>query len=242
MTIRTLVKQAERLLRDNSAAILTTMSVSGTVTTAYLAAKASFRAAHIISEGERINAGPVERKDVVKAVWKLYIPATVSGAVTIGCIVANTHINTRRTAVAYSLLNVSERAFAEYKDKVLEEIGPKKEQAVRDAIAQDKVTNNTSVVVAGSGSVLCFEGHTGRYFMSDMETLKKAVNTINAKLNREMEATLHDFQYLVGLPDTSYSWTVGWTSDRLMDLEFSTTISSDGKPCLVFEYNYLKQL
>jgi hypothetical protein len=237
-----LLKITEKFLRDNSTTILTALGVSGTVSTAYLASKASFKASRILIEEERFTGRSMGKKEAVRCTWKLYIPTTLSGVLTIGCIIGGTRIGMKRTAAAYSLLTVSETAFSEYKDKVVEQIGVKKEQAVRDEIAQDRVKANAAVIVAGTGTVLCYEMHTGRYFNCDMETLRKAENTINAKILREMEATLSDFYYLVGLPHTSYSSGIGWTSDKMMNLSFSTVMSEDSRPCIAFEYNYVKQL
>jgi Family of unknown function (DUF6353) len=245
MNVNKLVNNLEKIIRVNSPTILTAIGVSGTLTTAYLAGKASIRAARVIdNEQERLNriekGVTLGKKEKFKLVWKLYIPTAVSGALTIGCIISGTRIGTKRTAAAYSLLTVSEKAFGEYRDKVVEQIGAKKEQTVRDEIVKDRVTNNPpGVIIIGSGDVLCLEMHTGRYFNSDMETLRKAVNTINAKIIQQMDANLSEFYYLVGLPNTSYSFMSGWNSDKLLELHFSTTLSEDGRPCIAFDYNYV---
>jgi len=240
MNLQTISRQAVKVLRDNSPTILTALGVSGTVTTAYLAAKASFKAANVLAHEPKTNT----KKEDALAVWKLYIPTAISGACTIGAIIGGTRIGMKRTAAAYSLLAVSETAFKEYSDKVVEQIGVKKEQNVRDAVAQDKVKKNPEgqLIVIGSGQVLCFEAHTGRYFQSDMETLRKAQNTINAQMIRENYANLNDFYHLVGLPSTSYSSSTGWDSDKMLELRFSTVLTDDGRPCLSFEYNYVKPI
>lgn len=171
-------------------------------------------------------------------------PAGVSAVITVGCIVGASKANTRQTAVVTAAYTITEKAFEEYKEKVIEKFGENKEQAVRDEIAQDRVNNTSAqnVIVAGSGNVLCFEEYTGRYFQSDMETLRKAQNTVNAKMMGEMWATLSDFYYLIGLPQTSYSSDMGWADGRLMELKFSTVMSEDQRPCIAFEYNYIKPL
>jgi hypothetical protein len=78
---------------------------------------------------------------------------------------------------------------------------------------------------------------TGRYFNSDMETLRKAENDVNFRLVNELYVPICDFYYLIGLPYTSNSGQIGWTSGKLMNLEFTTTMSEDSRPCLAFEYN-----
>ena len=232
--------RAGQVLKSNSPAILTALGVSGTVTTAYLTGKASYRAARRLSE----EPAWLSNREKVELVWDLYVPAAVSGAVTIGCIVGATRVSSKRAAAAYSLVTLSEKAFEEYREKVVEKLGERKEQEVRDEIAQSRVNANPpgSAIVVGSGNVLCCELFTMRYFQSDMESLRKAENNINAKLNSHDYATLDDFYYMIGLGFTSDSGSIGWESDRLMSLDFTTTLSPDGKPCLAFGYNYTRPL
>lgn len=249
MKLTNLLNKGGNILRDNSPTILTAFGVSGTVTTAYLAAKAGHEAAKIIQDAERgaVNPSRKERfKERARLTWKVYIPPTVFGALTIGCIVAGARMGMKKTAAAYSLLSVSEKAFTQYREKVVEQLGERKEQAVRDEIAQDRVkeTSGQGIIVVGSGGVLCFESHTGRYFNCDMETLRRAQNMINAQLISQNEANLNDFYYLVHLPHTSYSSCTGWTSDKMMELWFSTVMSDEPnpRPCISFDYNYVKAL
>jgi hypothetical protein len=183
-------------------------------------------------------------KESAKLVWRNYIPAILSGSATVTCVLGAQKVSSRKTAAAQAAFALSERVFNEYKDKVIEQIGPKKEQEIRDKMAQSRVTendpNSRQVIVTGNGTVLCCEGYTGRYFNSDMESLRKAENQINSKLNNHDSATLSDLYYLLNIPDTKVSSDLGWDSGRLLELEFSTTITPDGKPCLVFNYNYIR--
>ncbi len=53
MTFHEFAKRTEKLVADNSPAILTAWGVTGTLTTAYLTGKASFRAADLLAKDER---------------------------------------------------------------------------------------------------------------------------------------------------------------------------------------------
>lgn len=226
--------------KENSPSILTGVAISGTATTAYLSGVASYRAAKRLGE----MPPDLPKREILQEVWMLYIPAGVSGAVTIGCIFGATQIASKRAAAAYSLLAVSERIFEEYREKVVEELGEKKEKHIRDEVAQLEVKNNppSNVIIANSEGVLCNELLTGRYFMCDMETLRRAVNDVNAKLMKEDYCVIGEFYYLIGIPITSNGNRIGWTSDKLMELDFTTTLTEDGKPCLAFDYNYVKPM
>ena len=242
MKAQKLLIRANQVINNNKTTILTSIAISGVVGVSALATKATFESADYLQKSNLPEDASVKEK--VKVVWKRYIPTALVGSATIGCIVGAQKLGTKKAVAAQAAFAVSERIFSEYKEKVAEQIGPKKEQAIRDAIAQDKVTKNNpenkQVIVTGSGTVLCCEGYTGRYFTSDMESLRKAENNINAKLNSHDYASLSDLYYLLQIPETSVSDRLGWASGRLLELEFSTTLTPNGQPCLVFNYNYIK--
>jgi hypothetical protein len=240
MNIKVL-KQIEKLVTENSTSILTALGISGTITTAYLSAKAGYKTAKLHLEHEIVYGAFSSNKEKAQVVWKVYIPTVVTGSITIGCIVASSKINSRRTAALTAAYSISEKAFSEYKEKVVETMGKTKEKKLRDDIVKDKIIENPPKgTIIGSGPVVCCDLYTRRYFNSDMETLRKAQNDLNAYLMRHDRATLSHFYDLVGLPHTSHSWDVGWTSDKLMGLEFTTVLSEDSKPCLAFDFNYIK--
>lgn len=226
-------------LKSNSPNVLSAAGCVGVVTTAYLAARASFQAAHKLESSDPYD----DWKEKVKVVWKLYIPAGLSGAVTIGSIIGANRIGNRRTIAAQALVAVGERAYSAYRQQVIEEYGDGKDQAIRDRVASKLVEENPppSVLVAGSGDILVMEAYTGRYFSTTMERLKRAANTINAKLLRHDYVTLDDFYYEIGVEVTQASSEVGWKTPKLMELEFTSCIHGE-KPVLVFSYSYLQSL
>lgn len=247
--INDLIKRATKLAVENSPSILTAIGVTGTITTAYLTGKASYESAFRILEEshDQMQQGipkKLSKREIAELVWPLFIPAAITGATTVACIVGANRVGARRAAALTAAYSLSEKAYSEYRDKVVETLGEKKEKAVRDEIAQEKVTRNPPehVWISGSGNVLCCELLTGRYFHSEMEVLKKAVNEMNAQLLRHDYVTLGELYYAIGLPQTSMSSDIGWTSDRLLELEITTTLSLDDKPCIAFDYNYTKPL
>lgn len=239
-----------KTIKANSPLIFSIAAGIGTLTTAVLVGKASFDAANMIREHEEQNApavNPKERlKDRTRLVWKLYIPPAISTVSTIVCIVGAKRMETKKTLAANAALAFTERAYSGYRDKIIEEFGERKDQSVRDKVVAEQVAQkpppSQETLVIGPGSVLCCELFTMRYFACDMEKLRRSVNELNARLLKHDYATLDDFYYMIGLAQTTVSGKTGWTSDKLMELIFSTTLSEDGRPCITFEYNYTKQL
>ena len=241
MSVSSIAKHAEKLIADNSPAILTIVAVTGTLTTAFLTGKATFKAAEVIEhEKERLaiykNSRHIEFKDEFKLVWKLYIPSAGSCLMTIVCVVGANRIGSRRAAAVAAAFSISEKAIAEYKDKVIERVGDVKEQKIRDEIAQDHVDRDPvggrEVIITGNGEVLCYDQFSGRYFKSAYETLKKAQNDINYKLISDDYASLSDFYDKIGLAPTAYSEEVGWRVETKLELEFSACLSEDQRPCI----------
>lgn len=246
--MRNTFNTVQSVLKRNSPIIFSSTAIAGVATTGYLAARASFTAARKIDNHELLNGvNPGWKKQTQERaalVWKLYIPAAASGVVTIACVVGTTRVTNKRAAAAQAAFVLSERAYAEYRNKVIEEYGERKDKAIRDTIAEERVRQNPppATLIAGSGSVICCELHTGRYFTSDMETLRRAENDINARLVRHDSATLDDWYYLIRMQPTTNSGDLGWNSDKLLSLEFTSVLDDNGRPCLAFEYNYVKPL
>lgn len=249
-TVIQIAKRAERFAIDNSPLLLTVVGVTGAVTTALLTGKATFKAAEIIADAQYMRnvstthvSGQTEKlskKEKVNLVWKQYIPPVGVGLVTVAAIVGANQIGTRRAAALAAAYSVSEKAFNEYKEKVVEKLGDHKEQAVRDDVAQDRVNRNPvgdrEVIIAGGGKVLCYDHYTDRYFKSSVEEIKKAMNDLNYRINNDGYASLSDFYDLIGLPHTSFSDEVGWNSEKLLDINFSTVMSSEGEPCISIDF------
>lgn len=247
MSIATLTRRSQQVLSDNSPAILTGFGIVGTVATAVLVGRAAYKAGYSVAVEETIGGVKADEtkvdraKRIGKGTWKLYLPSAVTGVGTIAAIAASNRVSTGRTAALAAAYTLTDKAFGEYKAKVVETIGEKKEQVdIRDKIAQDRVNetgDRGSLVVLGGQDVLCYDVMTDRYFNSTMEKLKKAQNDTNYQILHNMYVSLSEFYDKVGLPHTGFSDDVGWNSDNLLELHFSTAISPDDKPVLTFTFH-----
>jgi hypothetical protein len=238
------IRRITKLAGDNSPAILTAVGVAGTLITAALTARAAFRV------GKDVNAGHYENlmeerepevydaKALVTTYWKEFIPPAVAACTTVTCIILANRIGSRRAAALAAAYVVSEKAFDEYKDKVREKFGKKKEQDVRDEVAQDRVTRTpaSQQVIFSSGSQLFMDAWTGRYFLCDVETVRKAENDINKDIINYYSVSVSDFYDRIGLPRTDASEVMGWNMDNLLEVAFSTALSEDSRPCVVMTF------
>lgn len=257
MNLTQVTNRIARTLKSNRPEILTGLGVAGIVGTVYLAAKAGFEAHRVVEKeqfrlDQRPTSHPLDTKEKAKLTWKLYVPPAISGGLTIGCIIGASKANGRRTTAAVTAYSLTERAFGEYRDKVAEQLTANKQQKVLDEIAQDRINAkpppedgpSSQVVIIGPGQVLCCELRTMRYFNSDIEALRRAMNDINHRLNTAFGSgvSLTEFYELVDLEPTAESDYNGWDGDDQMSLSFSHGLAPDGRPCLTFDYNYVRPL
>ncbi len=231
-----LIKELPRVISDNSPAILTAIGVTGTVSTAYLTGKASFKAAYVL-ESELPDA---TFKDHVKRVWKFYIPAAATGIATIACIVGANNISSKRNAALIGAYSLTERAFRDYKEEVVALVGEKKEHLVQEAAAKKKMdetpVSNSEIYIFGAHEQLCFDTMSGRYFKSDMETIRKSINFVNSQIISNMYASVNDFYAWLGLPPTTFGEEAGWTVDSLLNVSFTAHLAENGTPCIAINY------
>ena len=228
--------QVSEFMKKNSPAILTGIGVAGVVSTAVLSAKAGYR--HGVQNA--VHGAPEDRKQAVKECYKHYIPTAAVGATTITAIIFSNTISSKRNAAIASLYTITDLAFKEYKDKIIETVGEKKHEEVLDEIASDRVAKDApppgNQVLIGKGEVLTYDSLTGRYFMCDMQDIRAAQNEINAQCINNNYASQNDFYRLIGLPPTTFGEEVGWTVNNKMDIHFTSVLSEDGRPCLVINY------
>lgn len=235
MTLDQIVKRTSLLISQNAPAILTGMGVAGVLSTAYLAEKAGRKGALRVQkaweEGEYDDIQDTRLAYVTKTLqlqWKYFIPVALSSAATIGFIISAQTVNHRRQAALMSALTLSETAYREYREKVITQMGKTADRKVTEEVAQDQVDSHKGdVIVLGKGNHLCYESVTGRMFRSDIETIRKAENEINRHINNEMYASLNDFNRLIGLPVTDIGDTIGWNTDKHLDLQFTSRLVDD---------------
>ena len=237
-----LIKCVQAFTTKHSPEILTGIGIAGMVTTTILAVRETPKALMLISdaayEKEDCELTIAEK---IKACWKCYVPAAVTGAVSIACLVGASSVNLRRNAALATAYKLSETALTEYREKVIETVGEKKERLVRENIDKDHleknpVTNN-NVIVTGNGDTLCYDSLCGRYFNSDIDKIKRAINELNRELIMDNYVSLNDFYDRLDIDHIEIGDDLGWNvDDGLIDIDFGSQLASNGKPCITLNY------
>ncbi len=249
MSLQTVLKTVGRGIERESPTILIGLGIAGIATTVILAVRATPKALYLLEEEEarryadESKREPLTKLDIVKLTWKCYVPAALVGVGTAACFIGAHSINLRRNAVLAGLYTVSETALREYQEKVIEVIGQNKENKIREAIIDDKLKENPAskneIFVTGKGKVLFYDSWSGRYFESEMETVRKIQNDLNQRLLTGQEAylPLNSFYYDLGIGGINAGEDIGWSFDNgMLDIKFTTKIADNGIPCIVIEY------
>lgn len=246
----------------NSSVILLVLGIGGLLTTTVVAASATPKAQKkMLEHKEKINdvkerlkeaKEPEEIKglkkekallylDAGKDLGLLYGPAAVLACSSCMCLIKSHNIEHRRLTAMTTAYQISETARREYKDKVVEALGQKKEKDIRDAIAKDKVEQNPpdkqSDVYNSTQDTLCYDTMSGRYFRSSGDHLKKIENMLNKRLRIEHYISLNELYDELGMDHIKLGDDIGWNIERdEIEFNLSGMLNEDDIPILVLDY------
>lgn len=238
-----LTTNIRQFVSKRSPEILTGIGVAGMITTTVLAVKATPKALELIEEKKSEDwVDELRPIDVIKVAWKPYIPAIVTCIASTTCLIGASSVNAKRNAALATAYKLSETALTEYREKVIETIGEKKERTVRDKVAEERIKKNpvskNEVIVTNNGKTLCFDPISARYFNCSIEVIKRAENELNKEMLHDISGyvSLNDFYDLIGLGHTSVGDDLGWNTDQLIDINFSSQLNDNGEPSVVLDY------
>ena len=238
-----LMRVAKTSITKHSPEILTGIGIAGMITTTVLAVKATPKAIRLIEEAKEEKGEDLTKAETVKSCWKAYIPAAATCIASTACLIGASSVSIRRNAMLATAYKLSETAFSEYKEKVVETIGDEKEKIVREKVSEERIKKNpitkNEVIMTDYGDTQFYETLSGRYFKSDIEQIKKVVNYLNKDMLQDMFGTisLNEFYDELELERIDLGDELGWRVDKgLIEIDFTSKIADNGKPCIVLDY------
>lgn len=243
LSIKNMASDIKTTMVKNAPGILVGVGIVGMAGTTVLAVRATPKAIALIEAKKReLDIDSLTPVETVKTTWKCYIPAAVTGVMSTACLIGASSVSARRNAALATAYNLTRVALNDYKEAVVETIGEKKERVVRDTVAKNRIEKDpvktTEVIVTERGTTLCYDAVFGRYFRSDIDTIKRAVNELNRSIVSSMYASLNEFYDEIGLPPIEIGDKLGWNvDDGQIEVEFSSQLAADGTPCLVISFN-----
>lgn len=237
-----LIKSTKYALSKRSPEILIGLGIAGMFTTVILAVKATPKAMELIEGEEERREEELSKVDVVKTCWKCYVPAATMGVVSTACILGGHSVHARRTAAIATAYKVTETAFSDYRDTVIETIGEEREKKVRTEAHQKQVdrepVHNDDTVLLKDDTFLCMDAFSGQIFESNEREIKEAINVVNAIMNTDLYASVNDFYDALGIRYTDAGATFGWNMYRegLVRYHISSCVEK-GRPILVVSFD-----
>ena len=237
-----MMRHAGAWIDRHSAQILIGVGIGTGVGSTVLAVAATPKAIEKIDKRKKeLETDKLTLMETVKTCWKDYIPSGIAGAVSVICLIGSNAVSEKRSAALAAAYSLSETARINYRDKVVEVIGEKKEKEVRDAIAKEQIekhpVQSSEIVLTSNGNTLCYDPLSGRYFRSSAEKIKRVENELNRRMLGEMYVSLNDFYDELGLSSIELGDVMGWnTDDGLIRVWFSSHLSSNDEPCLMMSF------
>lgn len=233
-------------LKQNSPTILICISAIGVVATAVLAAKAAPKAKRLLEEAEAEKGEELTSLEKVKTAGSVYIPAAVTGVLTITCMFSANTLSRRTQAALSSAYALLDQSFGRYQKKVKEIFGEEAhDQIVGEILMED--AEKVSITANGfCSSSLDFgvtdeverrfyDSFSGRAFTSTIEKVLQAEYHFNRNfVIGGGYADINQFYEFLGLAPIEGGGVIGWNCEEELywiDFNHSITKLDDG-----FEY------
>ena len=168
-------KNGLRFFNKNANLILTVVSAAGVLATVTVAVKGTIKAVKLYEEKK-----PVGGKEIIKTVWKCYIPTIGMVILTTTAIICNGRMNAKKIAMLTSAYGSSMEALKIMEDKVGEVLGPKKTQEVIDETHSQKAenalkqVNEKDILKTGHGDELFFIEDVGQWIYTNTHWIELA--------------------------------------------------------------------
>lgn len=240
-----IIKSTKIFLYDHSPAILTGIGITGMITSTVLAVKATPRALELIeAKKQELNVDELTIKETVITSWKPFLPAAITSIAAASCLIGACAVNSKRNAALATAYTLSEKAFTTYRDQVVKTIGEKKERKLRADVAQENINNRPvekgQIILTSKGNTLCQDSISGRYFRSDLDTIRKTINELNRRMLTDNSISVNEYYSAIGLDHVKDGDYMGWSIDSgLIELDFSACIANNDEPCIVIDYNII---
>ena len=220
-----------RFFVKNSNLVLTIVSATGVLATVAVAIRGTIKAVKLCEEKQVHGT-----KEVLKTVWKCYIPTIGMVILTTTAILYNGKINAKKIAVLTSAYSGATEALKKIEEKMQDEIGPKKTDKVMSGaeseLAKESIPEKRDQIIAtGKGSQLFFCASTGQWFYSDWNgvelaeaKLRKVVTDIVKAWGGSEFVPVREAQEALNLPVTDMGDYMGWDTEDLMDVNGDMTL------------------
>lgn len=198
-------------LRRSSPTILCCAAAVGVVGTAVVAVKATPKAMRLLEEATEEKGAELSRTEIFVAVAHLYIPSAAIGAGTIFCIFGANALNKHQQAQLMSAYALIKNYHKEYCNKLIKLHGEEEDIEVRNAMMRERCDVHILHSDVPDGKVIFYDEMSGESIMRYEREVIDAEYHFNRNFTIRGYAFLNEFYEFLGLPQTEYGGTVGWS-------------------------------
>lgn len=223
--------------------IFGTVRVAGPIATGILAFKAGMKAidamevsqyefevdGEVNEDGspvtEMLNYDDLDRKEKIKVMAPIVLPAAIACAGTIACSLIDKHIDSKHIKELGGLYSVALLSASAYKEKlsmVDPDSVPEIEEKIKTKAKELKLTDRKCDVIEhsknGGSDSLFYEPISGRYFISDKDKVEKALANTMKDYERSGDSDncrsldLNTLYAELGIETSWMGWQYGWCS------------------------------
>lgn len=229
------------MIKKHTTGLLCIAASSGVIITAVLTAKNTPKAIELLKKAEEEKEEKLSVPEKIKIAAPAYIPAIVSGTMTIACLLSSHFLSRRHQMSIASAYGIISSQYKRYSQKVRELCGEDVHKTVMDSISAEK-TNVTAQTLFGNYSLepkgvkdktlLFYEPCSERYFESTLSQVLQAEYYLNRDYSIGGNVTLNDFYLFLGIDKTDEGDELGWFCDNYelpwIDFENLTLENEDG--------------
>lgn len=199
-----------KFLNRNAPTILTCIGAGGVIATSVMAVKATPKALKLLEYAREEKGEELTTWETVKTAGPMYIPAVVTGASTIACIVGANVLNKRNQASLISAYALLDSTYKKYRAKAIELYGEDGDKKIVEEVAKDDLIEED--IHPSEQRQVFYDVTSMRYFESTIEDVRRAEFDMNAKLLATGYVSLNHLYGLLDISPVDYGDKLGWTT------------------------------
>lgn len=250
-------QKIKRFFKNGSPIALSIVGSIGVVVTAFLAVKETPKAIRLIQRDSKENHEGDEnaftKKEAFLSSWKCYIPAFISGSLTIMCILSSNILSRRNQASLASAYMLISEQYKQYKKKVIDKYGIDAHKEILKELAAEKAEEMSLCTVSGffgdykqliddsdneDPTRLFYDSISDRYFQSSLSRVIAAEYCLNHHLTQGNYTPLNLFYDFLGIAKTEIGDDLFWeVTDEYQWIYFNHRLVNldDGIECYIIE-------
>lgn len=250
--------QIEKAVKDKGGPILAFAAGVCGVLAVVEGSRATLKASKIVdSHRDELSSNDkdIRRKAVIdtgKEVIPIYIPTILLTGTMVLCIFSCNKIHLRKEAGLAAAYGIADKAYKVLKEKTDAVTTDEQKEEIEKAIVKEKlesatgekivevsrpVTDLNDIIYTEHGKTPCIDYWTDRKFYSSAIDIREAIVKINYQLQQDMDVSLNELYYAIGLPDCGAGEEVGWSiDDGVIEPVFTTAKDAHDTVYLVLDF------